>query len=127
MTPFIFSIGSLSFGAIGRFLMAVPMDFDNHRRFTPRCLKEDLVPVSIRPTKNIRTPKSFQIIRRAQKALLNERVRLIINTINMLKTPRDTCIDHLGRAINEDWMDKCREFIDIGRVPTLQDLRKAKR
>ena len=34
---------------------------------------------------------------------------------NMLKTQRDTCIDPLERVINEDWMDKCREFIEIGR------------
>ena len=91
------------------------VDFAKHRRFTLRCLKEDLVPVSICLTKNIRTPKGFQIIRRAEKALLNERVRSINNTINMLKTQRDTCIDHLERVINEEWMDRCREFIEIGR------------
>ena len=81
-------------------------DFANHRRFTLRCLKEDLVPVSICITKNIGTPKGFQIIRRAEKALLNERVRSINNTINMLKTQRDTCIDCLERVINEiRWID----------------------
>ena len=32
------------------------------------------------------SPKGLQIIRRAEKALLNERVRSINNTINMLKT-----------------------------------------
>ena len=90
-------------------------DFTNHRRFTLRCLKEDLVPVSICLTKNIRTPKGVQIIIRAEKALLNERVRSINNTINMQKTQRDTCIDCLERVINEDWMDRCREFIETGR------------
>ena len=90
-------------------------DFTNHRRFTLRCLKEDLVPVSIHLTKNIRMPKELQIIRRAEKALLNERVRSIYNTINMLKTQRDTCIDHLERVLNEKWMDRCKEFIEIGR------------
>ena len=102
-------------------------DFDNHRRFTLRCLKEDLVPVSIRLSNNIRTPKGFQIIRRAEKALLNERVRSINNTINMLKTQRDTCIDHLSKAINEEWVDKCKEFIEIRRVSTFQDPRTTKR
>ena len=90
-------------------------DFANHRRVTLRCLKEDLVLVSICLPKNIGTPKGFQIIRRAEKALLNERVRSINNTINMLKIQRDTCIDCLERVINEDWMDRCREFIEIGR------------
>ena len=94
-------------------------NFANHRRFTLRCLKEDLVPVSIHPTKNIRTPKGLQIIRRAEKALLNERVRSINNTINMLKSQRDTCIDCLEKALDEERMDRCREFIEIGREASI--------
>ena len=90
-------------------------NFTNHRRFTSRCLKEDLVPVSICLTKNIKTPKGLQIIRKAEKALLNERVRSIDNVINMLKTQWDTCIDQLERVWNEEWMDRCKEFIEIGR------------
>ena len=66
-------------------------DFWNQRRFTLRCLREKVVPVSIRLKSNIKTPKGFQIIRRAEKALLNERVRLINNTINRLSLQRDTC------------------------------------
>ena len=46
--------------------------------------------------------------------MLNEKVRSINNTINMLKTQRDTCIDCLERVLNEEWMDRCREFIEIG-------------
>ena len=91
------------------------VDLANHRRFTLRCLKEDLVPVSISLTKNIRTPKGLQIIRKAEKALLNERVRSINDTINMLKTQQDTCIDCLEMVLNEEWMDRCKEFIEIGR------------
>ena len=62
------------------------LDFTNHRRFTPRCLAEDLVPVSIRLKQNIKTPKGLQIIKKAEKALLNERVRSINNTLIMLKS-----------------------------------------
>ena len=91
------------------------VDFANHRRFTLRCLAEDLVPVSICLKKNIKIPKGLQIIRKAEKALLNERVRSINNTLNMLKSQRDTCIDQLKRVFNEEWMDRCKEFIEIGR------------
>ena len=90
-------------------------DFANHRRFTLRCLKEDLVPVSIHFTKNIKTPNRLQIIRKAEKALLNERVRSINNTLNMLKSQQDTCIDCLERVLNEEWMDRCKEFTEIGK------------
>ena len=72
-------------------------DFSNHRRFTLRCLAEDLVPVSIHLKQSIRTPKGLQIIRRAERSLLNERVRLISNTLNMLKALRDTCREELKK------------------------------
>ena len=91
------------------------MDFTNHHNFTLRCLKEDVVPVSICPTRNIKTPKGLQIIKRAERALMNERVRSINNTINMFKIQRDTCIDHLERVLNAEWTEKCKEFIEIGR------------
>ena len=79
-----------------------------------RCLNEDLVPVSTRLTKNIKTPQGLQIIRKAERALLNERVRSINNTLNMLKSQQETCIDCLERVLNEEWMARCKELIEIG-------------
>ena len=91
-------------------------DFANHRRFTLRCLAEDLVPVSICLKQNIRTPKGLQIIKKkAERALLNERVRSINNTLNMLKSQRDTCIEQLERVFYEEWMARCKEFIEVRR------------
>ena len=63
-------------------------DFANHRRFTLRCLSKGMVPVSIHLQRNVKTPKGLQIIKRAERALLNERVRSINNTLNMLKHQR---------------------------------------
>ena len=90
-------------------------DFSNHRRFTLRCLAEDLVPVSICLKQSIRTPKGLQIIRRAERSLSNETVRSISNTLNMLKALRDTCREELKRVISNGWMVKCEEFIEVGR------------
>ena len=89
-------------------------DFANHRRFTLRCLAEDLVPVSICLKQNIKMPKGLQIIRKAERALLNERVRSINNTLNMLKSQKDRHIDQLERVFNEEWMARCKEFIEVG-------------
>ena len=33
----------------------------------------------------------------------------------MLKSLRDTCIDELGRVFNEDWMARCKDFIEVRR------------
>ena len=89
-------------------------DFTNHRRFTLRYLSKGLVPVSICLQKNIRTPKGLQIVRRAERALMNERVRSINNTLNMVRDLRDTCMNQLREVLNDEWIDKCREFIEVG-------------
>ena len=81
-------------------------DFANHRRFTLRCLSKGLVPVSICLTKNIKTPKGQQIVRRAERALMNERIRSINNTLNMVSGLRDTCKNQLIESLNDEWMDR---------------------
>ena len=90
-------------------------DFANHQRFTLRCLSKGLVPVCICLQKNIRTPKGLQIIKRAERALMNERIRSINNTLNMVRSLRGTCINQLREVLNNEWMDKCREFIEVRR------------
>ena len=86
-------------------------DFPNHRRFSLRCLSEEVTPVSIRFKSNIKTPKVFQIIRRAEKALLNERIMSINNTINMLSLQKDTCKNDLKEAIGDETMEEYVMFI----------------
>ena len=70
-------------------------DFQNHRRFSLRCLSKGLIPTSIRLKSNIKTIKGKYIIRRAEIALLNERVRAINNSIAMFKIVIDTCMNQL--------------------------------
>ena len=41
-------------------------DFRNHQRFTIECLKNDIVPVSVRLKTNIKTAKGLEIIKRAE-------------------------------------------------------------
>ena len=67
-------------------------DFHNYKRFLLRCLSADLISVSIRLKSNIRTPKGCSIMRRAERDLLNVRIRSINNTITMLELQWDTCI-----------------------------------
>ena len=90
-------------------------DFKNHRQFSLQCLSNDVIPVSIRLKSNIRTPKGQEIIRRAEKALLNERIRSINNTIYMFNLQRDTCITNLANKIEEEDLRNCEEFIEARR------------
>ena len=71
--------------------------------------------MSIRLKSNIKTPKGQEIIRRAEKALLNERIRSINNTIYMLNLQKDTCITNLANKIEEEDLKNCHEFIEARR------------
>ena len=90
-------------------------DFSNHQRFSLRCLNQDLIPVSIRLRSTTKTPRGQQIIKKAQRALLNERIRSINNTLSMLKEQGDTCIFQLEERLDRDSMEECRNFIKIKR------------
>ena len=80
-----------------------------------RCLSLDLIPVSIRLRSTIKTPKGKQIIKKVERALLNERIRSINNTLNMLEQRRDTCIFQLEEKLDRESMEECWEFIKIKR------------
>ena len=41
-------------------------NYKNHLRFTIKCLKNEVVPVSVRLKTNIKTQKGIQIIRKAE-------------------------------------------------------------
>ena len=47
--------------------------------------------------------------------MLNERVRSINNTLNMLKALRDTCREDLRRVLSKEWMARCEDFIEVGK------------
>ena len=50
-------------------------NFKNHRRFSLRCLSNNIIPVSVQLKSNIKTPRGIYIVKKAEKALLNETVR----------------------------------------------------
>ena len=90
-------------------------DFQNHQRFTLRCLSQGLIPVSIKLKTTVKTPKGIYIVRKAERMLMNERVRLINNTITMFRWQIDTCINSLGSCIGVEVMEECHGFISLRR------------
>ena len=66
------------------------VDFQNHKTFSLRCHSKDITLVSVKLGSNVKTPKGNFIARKAEKALLNERVKSINNTITMFKYQIDT-------------------------------------
>ena len=51
------------------------------------------------------------IIKRAERALLNERIRSINNTITMFEVQRGTCKNKLNGILDKKIMEECVEFI----------------
>ena len=92
-------------------------DFKNHRRFSLRCLSNDVIPVSIRLKSNIKTPKGKEIIRKTEKALLNERIHSINNSIYMFNLQLDTCKIELAKKIKEEDLRICQDFIETRKEP----------
>ena len=68
--------------------------------------------MSIKLKSQVKTPKGLQIIRKAEVSLLNERIRLINNTINMLGVEYDTCMRRLSEKLKEEDLHKCLKFIE---------------
>ena len=89
--------------------------FQNHRIFTLRCLKEDLIPVSVKLRSNIKTPRAKIITRKVERALLNERIRNIKNNITMATCKRDTCMNSLSEVFPKEIMEECASLIFLRR------------
>ena len=86
-------------------------DYENHRRFSLRCLGNGIIPVSIRLKNHIRTQRSDNIIYKAEKSLLNERIREVNNTLNILKHDVYMYRNKLSGILREDLMEESLRFI----------------
>ena len=71
-------------------------NYQNHGRFTIKCLERDIIPMSIKLKTSIYTRKAPEIIRRAERQLLNEHIRSINNMIEINMFRRDTFINWKG-------------------------------
>ena len=84
---------------------------ENHRRFSLRCLGNGIIPVSIRLKNHVRTQRSDNIIHKAERCLLNERIREVNMTLNKLKHDTYMYQNKLSAIISEDLIKQSTEFI----------------
>ena len=97
--------------------------FKNHR-FSLRCLDNNIIPVSLRLKSNIWTPRGLNNIKKkTEKALLNEIIRTINNTIEILECQRDTCKIELSRVLDQVVMAECNDLWIRSRKTDIQDPR----
>ena len=86
-------------------------NYQNHRRFSIKCLKRDIIPVSIRLGTSLHTRKASQIVRKLEKHLLNEHIRSINNTIEIIMFRRDSYFHQLERELDQETLQECISFI----------------
>ena len=96
-------------------------DYRNHRRFTIKCIKASITPVSCK-LKNPLLHKSFrsyQIIHKAEKQLLYERIRNINSILATLDKQRESQYQKFKDTLevnnsdheHEQYLDRSRTFI----------------
>ena len=87
-------------------------DYRNHQRFTLRCLSKDLIPVSIRLRSTINTRRVKQIIHKAERQLLQDRVKGINGILQDNTIKLDRCMSRLSSLVTTTTtIEKCTEFI----------------
>ena len=87
-------------------------DYKNHRIFTLRCVHKELVPVRIKLKSMLTTPKARQIIRKAEKDLLQARVKAINNTLDQVAKQTEECRTQLASIISPERLRECQGFIN---------------
>ena len=89
-----------------------------------RFLSADITPVNVKLGNIVRTSRKFDIIKRAEKQLLNERIRTINNAIEISSWQRDTCISQLVSALDQDTFEECQTFISRVREASNRHIRE---
>ena len=87
-------------------------DFKNHRRVLVKCLSKDIIPVSVELRSNIKIPRGLNTIKKVERALLNERIRTVNNTLDMLECHRDTYMNKLSIVLDHEAMEESKSFIN---------------
>ena len=87
-------------------------DYKNHRIFSLRCLHKELIPGSIKLKSTLTTSKARQIIRKAEKDLLQVRVKAINNILDQVTKQTEECRAKLASIISVERLTECQGFIN---------------
>ena len=87
-------------------------DYKNHRIFSLRCIHKELIPVSIKLKTTLDTPRARHIIRKAEKDLLQARIKAINNILEQVDRESQDCRDKLASIISQERLEQCQDFIN---------------
>ena len=87
-------------------------DYKNHRIFTLRCIHKDLIPVSIKLKSTIKTERAKKIVRKAEKNLLQARVKAINSILVNIGKQTELCRSQLASILSTQRLRECQGFIE---------------
>ena len=87
-------------------------DYRNHQIFTLRCVSKGITAVSIRLKTALGTERATRVIRKAERDLLQARVKPINSLLDNNTKQRDRCSSQLSSIISTTSMPECQELID---------------
>ena len=87
-------------------------EYKNHRIFTLRCLHNDLIPVSIKLKSTIKSTRANKILRKAEKDLLQARIKTINFILDNTSKQLEECRAKLAAIISTQRLRECQDFVD---------------
>ena len=91
--------------------------YKNHRIFTLRCLHNDWIPTSIKLKSTLKSTRANKILRKAEKELLQTRVKSINYILDNTSQQLEECRSQLASIISTQRLRECQDFIDkVGEI-----------
>ena len=87
-------------------------DYKNHRIFTLRCPHNDIITTSIKLKSTLKSTRANKILRKAEKELLQTRVKSINYIVDNTSQQLEECRSHLASIISTQRLRECQDFID---------------
>ena len=87
-------------------------EYKNHRIFTLRCLHNDLIPVNIKLKSTLKSTRANKILRKAEKDLLQARIKTINFTLDNTSKQLEECRSQLAAIISTQRLRECQDFVD---------------
>ena len=92
-------------------------NYKNHRIFTLRCIHKELIPVSIKLKSTLKTEKAKKIVRKAEKDLLQARVKAINSILDNIAKQTELCRSQLMSILSAQRLRECQGFIQkVGEI-----------
>ena len=92
-------------------------EYKNHRIFTLRCLHNELIPTSIKLKLTLKSTRANKILRKAEKELLQTRVKSINYILDNISQQLEECRSQLAAIISAQRLRECQDFVDkVGEI-----------